>query len=139
MARFGRAQPVPRRAYRATALSEALTDTGAGAEALSLASAVPLTVTGTGADALTAAAAIPLGDSGSGAESSFTVAVAVALAESGTVAESFTPAAAVPLAKTIAPHTPPWLLTMVRLHLIISAARRAAKSVAWGPRRLVLP
>ena len=110
MSRFGRSQPVPRRAVRPpSALAVSLADAGAGDDgdsysdtytdtwyrALTLAATVPVADGGTSTQALQAAEAVPLADTGTGA-GTLTAATAIALADSGTAAEAVTVAASCP-------------------------------------------
>src|SRR5262245_12890722 len=64
-----------------------LTDTGAGADALTVAADVPLTDTGAGSDAVTVSAAVPLDDAGASSDS-IGIAADVPLTDAGTGTDS---------------------------------------------------
>jgi hypothetical protein len=80
-----------------TAIS--LSDTGAGADALTVSATTTLADTGTGADALSVAATITLADTGTGVDA-LTVATAVTLADTGSGADAISVTTSTTLAET---------------------------------------
>jgi hypothetical protein len=79
-----------------------LADTGTGADALTVTATAPLSDTGSGADALSVTASVPLDDTGSGADLLTLGAVPIALDDTGSGADALVVSADIPLADTAA-------------------------------------